>query len=138
METLDLLPNALNVLNISSHSNDKTIGFFGELNPLSNFHRATFTCEDMTYHSSEQFIQHSKATYFGDHITANKIKNSNTTLECKLLLINIRNFDKKRWEKVVKDQCKPGIKCKLQQNPGLAEILVKCTEDKSIVECTTD
>ena len=32
METLDLLPNALNVFNISSRSNDTTIGFFGELN----------------------------------------------------------------------------------------------------------
>ena len=92
----------------------------------------------MTYHSSEQFIQHRKASYFGDHITANKIKNTTTTLECKQLSTNIRNFDKKRWEKVVKDQCKPGIKCKFQQNPGLADILLKCTEDKTIVECTTD
>ena len=76
METLDTLPNALNVFSISSHSNDNTIGFFGELNPLSNFHKAIFTHENITYHSSEQFIQHCKATYFGDHITASKILNT--------------------------------------------------------------
>ena len=138
METLDLLPNALNVFNISSHPNDTTIGFFGELNPLSNFRRATFTCKDVTYHSSEQFIQHRKATYFGDYITTNKIKNTTTALECKQLSVNIRNFDRKKWEKVVKTQCKLGIKCKFEQNSGLANILLKCTENKTIVECTTD
>ena len=138
METLDMLPNALNVFNISSHSNDNTIGFFGELNPLSNFHKAVFTHENITYHSSEQFIQHCKATHFGDHITANKILNTTTALESKQLSSSIRNFDKRKWEKVAKEQCKPGIKCKFQQNPGLANILINCTEAKTIVECTTD
>ena len=39
---------------------------------------------------------------------------------------------------MVKNQCKPGIQCKFEQNPGLANILLKCTENKAIVECTTD
>ena len=128
-----MLPNALNVFNISSRSNDNTIGFFGELNPLSNFHKAIFTHENITYHSSEQFIQHCKATHFGDHITASKILNTTTTLESKQLSSSIRNFDKRKWEKVAKEQCKPGIKCKFQQNPGLANILINCTEAKTIV-----
>ena len=138
METLDMLPNALNVFNISSCSNDNTIGFFGELNPLSNFHKAVFTHENLTYHSSEQFIQHYKAIHFGDHITASKILNTTTTLESKQLSSTIRNFDKRKWEKVTKKQCKPGIKCKFQQNPGLTNMLINCTEAKTIVECTTD
>ena len=104
METLDLLPNTLNIFNISSHSSESTIGFFGELNPLSNFHKAAFTCDNMRYHLSEQYIQHCKANYFGDYITVNKIINSTTALECKQLSVSIRNFDRKQWEKVVKTQ----------------------------------
>ena len=119
METLDMLPNALNVFNISSRSNNNTIGFFGELNPLSNFHKAVLTHENITYHSSEQFIQHCKAIHFGDHITASKILNTTTALESKQLSSTIRNFDKRKWEKVAKKECKPGIKCKFQQNQGL-------------------
>ena len=136
METLDMLPNALNVFNISSRTN--TIGFFRELNPLSNFHKAIFTHENTIYHCSEQFIQHCKAKYFGDQITANKILNTTSAPESKLLSNTIRNFDRRKWEKVAKEQCKPGIKCKFQQNPGLADILTNCTGTKTIVECTTD
>ena len=108
------------------------------MNPLSNFHKAVFTHENITYHSSEQFIQHCKATHFSDHITANKILNTTTTLESKQLSSSIKYFDKRKWEKVAKDQCKPGIKCKFQQNPQLANILINCTEAKTIAECTTD
>ena len=138
MDTLDTLPNALNVFNISSRTNDSTIGFFGELNPLSNFHKATFMYNNTMYHCSEQCIQYCKAMFFGDHITANKILNTTSAPESKLLSTSIRNFDRRKWEQVAKDQCKPGIKCKFQQNPGLADILVKCTGTKAIVECTTD
>ena len=126
------------MFNISSRSNATTIGFFCELNPLSNFHKANFLCDNIQYHSSEQYIKHRKADYFGDHITSNKILNSTSALECKQLSSNIRNYDKRQWEKVAKEQCKPGIKCKFAQNPGLSDILLKCTENKHIVESTTD
>ena len=138
METLDMLPSALNVFNIFSRTNDNTIGFFGELNPLSNFHKAVFTHKNTTYHSSEQFSQHCKAIHFGDQITANKILNTATAPESKQFSSSIRNFAKKKWEKVAKEQCKPVIKCKFRQNPGLADILINCTGTKTIIECTTD
>ena len=138
MENLDQIPDKLKVFNISSRSNENIIGFFGELNPLSNFHKASFSCDNIHYHSSERYIQHRKADYFGDTITLNKILNSTTALECKQLSTSIRNYDKRQWEKVAKTQCKPGIKCKFAQNPGLTNILLKCTENKQIVESTTD
>ena len=56
LENLDQLPSKLNMFNISSHSNETTITFFGELNPLSNFHKANFLCDKIQYHSSEQYI----------------------------------------------------------------------------------
>ena len=138
IENLDQLPDKLNVFNITSRSNESTIGFFGELNPLSNFHKANFVCENVQYHCSEQYIQHCKADYFGDKITSTKILNSTTALECKQLSAGIRNYDKRQWEKEAKNLCKPGIKSKFAQNPSLTDILLKCTENKQIVESTTD
>ena len=138
IENLDQLPEKLNVFNITSCSNETTIGFFGELNPLSNFHKANFVCDNIQYHCSEQYIQHRKADYFGDRISSNKILNSTTALECKQISAGIRNYDKRQWEKIAKNICKPGLKSKFSQNPGLADILLKCTEDKQIVESTTD
>ena len=40
--------------------------FFGELNPLSNFHPVKIEHEGYIYHSSEQLIEHKKAQLFGD------------------------------------------------------------------------
>ena len=138
IENLDQLPEKLNVFNITSRSNETTMGFFGELNPLSNFYKANFVCENTQYHCSEQYIQHRKADYIGDQITSNKILNSTTALECKQISSGIRNYDKRQWEKVAKNICKPGLKSKFAQNPGLADILLKCTEKNQIVESTTD
>ena len=103
IENLDQLPDKLNVFNITSRSNETTIGFFGELNPLSNFHKASFACKNTQYHCSEQYIQHRKADYFGDRITSNKILNSMTALECKQLSTSIRNYDKWQWQKGCKE-----------------------------------
>ena len=53
---LHALPVPLSGFNATSNSNDDIIGFFGELNPLSNFHPAPFVCKGVLYHSSEQYI----------------------------------------------------------------------------------
>ena len=79
------LPNNLSRFHASSKTDEKgeVLGFFGELNPLSNFHPATFTVNEKQYISSEQFIQETKALLFKDIETANKIMLSETSLEGK-------------------------------------------------------
>lgn len=57
--------------NLSTHSTH--YGFFGELNPLSNFHPAPFKHNGQTVTSSEQLIQATKASFCGDHETREKI-----------------------------------------------------------------
>ena len=69
-ETLHRLPDDLKGPAISSKSDSKTFRFFSSLNPLSNFHPATFSLNGCNYSSSEQMIQHKKAEYFGDDETA--------------------------------------------------------------------
>ena len=138
VETLDQLPHDLNAFNVTSVSNASCLGFFGELNPLSNFHPATFTCEGRTFHSSEQYIQWKKAEFFNDPSTANNILTSSTALECKNLSIEIHNFDKSKWDINAKTLCTPGIYCKFAQNPALRDLLINCTGDRQIVECAKD
>ena len=58
---------------VTTKENETTVGFFGEINPLLNFHPSAFKHEGIHYISSEQFIQANKAKYFGDLETYNLI-----------------------------------------------------------------
>ena len=138
IDKLNKLPPDLNVFNLTSKNNEDTIGYFGELNPLSNFHPAPFTVNGVHYICSEQFIQHTKAILFKDYRTAKKILNATTALECKTLSREIENFDKPTWESCAKERCSEGIKQKFTQNSTLRDVLVYCTGNKTIVESTSD
>ena len=118
--------------------NPDTIGFFGELNPLSNFHPASFYVNGTHYTSSEQFIQHTKAILFKDYSATRKILNASSALECKELAKDIDKYSKELWEKEAKKHCKIGIKEKFAQNSGLKDVLIYCTENKQIVESAND
>ena len=72
------LPEKISGFNCTPKSDDETICFFGELNPFSNFHLCSFGVAGIKYHSSEQFIQHTKAKFFDDAKTANAIMNAST------------------------------------------------------------
>ena len=85
VNTIDQLPSSLNTIDITSKSNETTFGYFGELNPLSNFHPAPFELHDQEYHCSEQYIQEAKAKYFDDDDTYKKLRNTKTGLECKII-----------------------------------------------------
>ena len=138
VDRLDRLPTNLNVFNLSCKEDIDTVGFFGELNPLSNFHPANFTVNGIHYTSSEQFIQHMKALAFNDYTTAKKIINATNALECKELSRDILNFEKTAWEEIAKAKCKPGITQKFRQNSCLRDVLIHCTGNKQIIESAKD
>ena len=115
VKDISKLPKSLNPAKISSKSNDEVYGYFGELNPLSNFHRAPFTYENFTYHCSEQFIQRKKAELFKDKLAAKRIENTKTGLECKLIGNKVSNFKKSVWVAQAKELCSPGIKQKIRR-----------------------
>ena len=137
-DRLDRLPSNLNIFNLSSKEDNDTVGFFGELNLLSNFHPANFTVNGIHYTSSEQFIQHMKALSFNDHVTAKKIINAMNAMECKELSREIHNFKKTTWEENAKTKCKPGIFQKFRQNSCLRDVLIHCTGNKQIIESAKD
>ena len=47
VDTINTLPKSLKPAKVSSRTNDMIYGYFGELNPLSNFHHAPFTVENI-------------------------------------------------------------------------------------------
>ena len=75
-KTLHKLPKELDVFTITSKQEGNVIGFFGELNVLSNFHPAEFTIEGIKFPTSEHYIQYTKAITFGDKSSAIKILNA--------------------------------------------------------------
>ena len=85
VSTIHKLPSDINGFASSSKNDTNTVAFFGELNSFSNFHTTPFQLNNKSYHSSEQYIQESKALHFGNSDTANTILQSKTVLDCKLL-----------------------------------------------------
>ena len=127
------LPPELDVFKITSKSNNNTIGFFGELNPLSNFHPCAFEVNGIHFHSSEQFIQYTKSMFFNDLETSSKILSCKSALESKNLSRNIKGVEEEKWEDVAKSLCQRGIAEKFCQNPKLMESLPN-TGNKVLVE----
>ena len=73
IHNLSTLPDDINGYNSMSKQDRDSIGFFGELNPMSNFHRCMFEVNGAICHSAEQFIQKEKADYFKDNTVTMKI-----------------------------------------------------------------
>ena len=135
---LNQLPEELNVFKVTTKENEHTVGFFGEINPLSNFYPSAFAHDGVHYISSEQFIQSSKAKFFGDMDMYNQIMGCTTSLECKSISQQIKNVDVNRWDEVAGSVCQPGIRAKFLQNPVAMDILLHKTGHKQIAECTAD
>ena len=136
-DDLEKLPQSINPINVSTKSNDNVVGFFGELCPLSNFHLANFTFKGQSYHSSKQFIQHTKAQLCNDGETANCIINTQSALACKQLGYMVKNYNCQDWVDSIETLCKDGIRAKFEQNPPLLRVLLN-TGNKTIVESSKD
>ena len=62
---------------------DDVIGFFGVINPLSNFYEANFRVGTEEYISAEQYIQASKADTFKDFKRYERIMGSTNSMDCR-------------------------------------------------------
>ena len=69
-KNLHLLPEPLTGYNVSKKESDTHIGFFGELNPLSNFQEAEFTVDRLpfTLQSSTSSTKKPSFLQITDHV----------------------------------------------------------------------
>ena len=138
VDELDKLPKSLKPANVTSRSNQSIYGYFGELNPLSNFFLSPFTYEDQTYHCSEQFIQMKKAELFKDKQAIKRIKGSSSGHQCKMEGNKVKNFDESTWHKKAYRLCLPGVRQKFLSNDVPRQLLTTKTKGKRIAECSKD
>ena len=136
-ENLSELPQNLSPAVVSCRQDALHYGFFGEFNPLSNFHPAVFTYNGTCYNHTRQFIQAMKADFCNDNESLNEIMSTTSALKCKELGHSVKNCNPHEWNKKAKELCFPGILCKFQQNGGLAAFL-KNMGDKTLLECCYD
>ena len=136
-QNLHRLPPPLSGFYATSRSNTTTLGFFGELNPLSNFYESPFIVNNVCYHSSEQYTQHMKSELFKDTNTSLKILSSTTAFECKQLARDVANYNRDIWIPRAKNLCKPGISAKFEQNSNLSNVLLN-TGDLKLIESSKD
>ena len=134
---LDKLPQSISPVSVSTKSNEETVGFFGELCPFSNFYPVKFNHQGQNYHSSEQFIQYTKAKYCNDHETAEHILNMHSALACKKFGYTVQNYNHQGWIDSIEALCINGIRAKFEQNPALLRALMN-TGDKIIIESSKD
>ena len=138
VDELEKLPKSLKPANVTSRINQTTYGYFGELNPLSNFFPAPFIYEDQTYHCSEQFIQMRKAELFKDKHAIKRIRDASSGHQCKIEGAKVKNFDKAIWEQKAYQLCLPGICQKFIANAAPRQLLLTKTKGKRLVECSKD
>ena len=131
------LPAKLGPAEVTTISNEQSIGFFGELNPFSNFHPCQFSLDDVDYHSTEQYIQMKKAEFFKDDAAKERILHCEDAMDSKDISKDITNFNKREWNKAAEDLCLPGIRAKFFQNPGLMAALLNMG-NKNLVESSYD
>ena len=137
LRNLHQLPPDLNTFSCTSEESEDCIGFFGELNELSNFHPCKFKINGIKYSSSEQWIQHCKAKYFKDNITMAQILSTEDALESKQLARDIIGYDERKWKEVAYKECYTGLFEKFAQNEDLMRVLVN-TGNKTLVESSYD
>ena len=127
----------MNGYNATSKFRDKSVTFFGQLNPFSNFHPAPFTIHGKLYPTSEHFIQETCAIHFNDKTSARRILCAKTPLEAKRIGSEIVGFKNEQWMAVAKELVKPGITAKFQSHPTLANVLL-ATKGMTLAEATFD
>ena len=137
VNNLSDLPESLNGFHANSRSNTDTFAFFGEDNPLSNFHPSKFEIKGKTYRNGQQYTQSEKAKYFDDEETSKKIMNATTGLVCKKLSKEVKNYRHDEWKRVAHKISEPGLIAKYNQNAQLMNLL-QSTGNQLIVEASRD
>jgi ribA/ribD-fused uncharacterized protein len=103
--------------------------------PFSQWHRSSFTVDDITYCTAEQFMMAAKARLFGDSSTERKILRAVSPKEQKALGRAVTPFDEDKWNSVARDLVYQGNHAKFSQNSDLKELLI-ATQGTTLVEAS--
>jgi ribA/ribD-fused uncharacterized protein len=124
VDTIQKLPESLQLVEVATKRSDLHTAFYSQHSPLSNFHSAKFSYENVVYESNEQYFQHQKAIENGDVEIARKILEAKDPLSCYKLGHNITIQNTDDWEKKSIDIMYRGLLATFQQNLHLKAFLI--------------
>jgi ribA/ribD-fused uncharacterized protein len=107
--------------------------FWSNDNPFSQWHRAEFVVDGITYNCAEQYMMWGKAVLFGDEEMAAEILKATNPRKQKQLGRKVRNFNSEVWNQHARDIVFKGNWAKFTQNEHLKQHLLS-TVGKTIVE----
>ncbi len=113
---------------------DEKFTFFWS-GPFSNWHRASFVVNGVTYNCSEQYMMAKKAELFGDNKSLSLIMNANHPADQKIIGRLVEGFDKEKWDAVARDIVFDGCYAKFTQNDNLKKALID-TQGTTLVEAS--
>ena len=107
--------------------------FTGKTNIYSQFYTCEFIIGEKKFNCAEQWMMYSKAIFFNDEETAQKILNESSPKEIKQLGREVKGYDDDKWILIADEIVYMGNLNKFNQNPELKEKLLK-TGNKLIYE----
>ena len=133
VDTLHRLPPSLDPRFITTARASDCFAFFGELCPLSNFHKTEIMYKGKKFHSSEQVYQYRKAEVLDDQVTMKDILLADTALESKRLGDKLK--ENEHWRSIQNNIMTATLRLKFNQNAKLKDFLKQITE-KTIAEAS--
>jgi len=93
-------------------------------NEFSNWFPSIFTVDGVTFNCGEQYMMYSKAMYFNDIVTAEKILKCKQPFDQKRLGREVKNYNDKAWNKVRYEIVKRGLREKFTQDDNLRKYIL--------------
>ena len=132
------LPPELQPAKFSTKRENGVVLFSSKNSVLSNFYsEQPITIGAKEYFSTEQFYQATKAKFFNDDVSYNKIISESDPTKIYTLGKRIRNCDETIWDAKADAVLYEANMAKFQQNTSAREFLLS-TEDDTIGEATTN
>jgi ribA/ribD-fused uncharacterized protein len=100
---------------------------------MSNFSIHPFKIDGKVFDTVERYMHYMKALLFKDFETADKIMNSKSQQDAKMLGREVKKFNDHDWNKNKKEIVKKGIELKFKQNFTISQQLIS-TGSKILVE----
>ena len=131
------LPPQLQPTNFSTKRENGVVLFSSKNSVLSNFYsEQPITIEDKTYYSTEQYYQATKAKFFNDELSYNKIMAESDPLKIYSIGKRISNCDEAVWDAKADTVLYDANIAKFKQISAAQEFLLG-TDDDLIGEATT-
>ena len=129
MDTLEQLPDALNLKTIFTPSKAGITTFFSKHSPLSNFYQCQFEVNGVTFDNMERFLSIRKAELFRDAKAIEDIKKQTDPAAVKTIAKKVSGFKAPEWEANIMRILDEGLWAKFEQNEHLARFLLNTGTD---------